>query len=325
MFNKSRRHRFVYVILAIALIILGAAFILDSRTALAADPPVLSLQLELDCSICHTDFPIQTVGTAHFSPDPCDACHDEAPKEDRIISPGELGRDLANLESSFAIFGRWDNPLQRNDTRYRVAMDQMWQAKYLIGAADETGELLEVQSLIIDSGAALAQLEAEAKWGFWESLDSPELPSDAIMSRVPSPIPLDGHILGDRLAYLVPPSEYGPTLDLAGLLVLSLCVLLVALRRAPPSEHHNIFLNTFSHFTRRASGNDRSPFLFANFLFNPSYCSMRSTEHTPTSFVVVSWFWGCHLPSQNEYQGGVARHNNSPTRHYKDLNKKGKK
>lgn len=253
--------------LAIALLGVGVLYILDAQNAQAAELPTTQNPLIVECSSCHSITPRLTSQMA-FPADPCDACHDEAPAEDRIIAPENVGRNLAQLEGRFATFGRWDNPIQKLDPRYRAAMDQFWQAKLLFGAADQSVDLLDVQTLIENAEVSLAQLENEAKWGFWESLDGPEMPTEAITSSQPSPVPIEGHTLGDRLPVLRAPTEYGASLELAGLLVLSLCVLLVALRRAPPSEPHNIILNTNLPIRRRGSGNGRSPFLFALFFTN---------------------------------------------------------
>jgi len=232
MFSSLRRYRIGYVLLALALLGVGVVYLWHAESAEASEP-----SLSLECDSCHADAPVMM---ATPSSDPCDACHDESAAPEVVIS--RTKRDLIALENYLAAM--WDNPLQKLDARYSTSMDQFWQAQALMMRADRLtpGELIAVNDLITQAEAAVTQLENESKWGYWRALDSPDRLAGGISYDAPAPIPLVAHTVWDSVD-LHAPDHYGQHLELAALLVLSLCLLMVALRRAPPDDACNVVEN----------------------------------------------------------------------------------
>jgi hypothetical protein len=168
--------KFIYPIGGIILagVVCFALAAVENAQAISPSPTLSTENSLLEQAIClacasQNTSPITQPSTlfqsqpSHF--DPCDACHYSLSQAQSLSAEdkAKLLRAVRELQSRILTFSRTANAFQQQDARYQKAVANLWQAE----SAGRADSFLAVYALISQANHWLADLENEARSGFW--------------------------------------------------------------------------------------------------------------------------------------------------------------
>lgn len=217
-------------------------FVLASAENAEASKPLPFFSLQEDfvqpavCVACASP----TNGTANQFPenlqsplldfDPCDACHYPIRNSQPLSANDkvQLLHAVEQLQSRVLTFSQRANAFQKQDARYQQAVSSFWKVE----AREGTGSIQAAYTLIQQANDWLADLENEARSGFWQQ-SRPTQPIKAILAVNGLPKLKSVSLPCDSLFILIP-SRQSQALDNPGLVNPLMPVMQAKHRRGPP-------------------------------------------------------------------------------------------